>query len=312
MEQHDPSEGLSVGPILLATALIFILMACVWVGPLITDSLAVQTEIVVAIVITLVIATVVVGKQGTTRGKVLAIFAAWIAMTLAFGVLYALIYAHSPASFRASRDLYDQSARSELDALEPDLRETLRELYCVELLDGSAARLDVLGFFSRTPRVARLTPDITFSVSTIIYQRPESDYTRSFPAARVTVEWTERGKPLVLFIHTYSAVEVDPRNRFVEAMGDTRKGADVRAAIAPFHAFLQQHIAKLDRRAAALLTGGIALDISHFVFMSGSISTTVGSADVTPNSPGTRLLVVIQAFCSVFLFGYAAQVLWSS
>src|SRR5438045_3547838 len=120
MEQHDPSEGLSVGPILLATALIFILMACVWVGPLITDSLAVQTEIVIAIVITLVIATVVVGKQGTTRGKVLAIFAAWIAMTLSFGVLYALIYAHPPASFRTSRDLSDAAARSRPAAPGPD------------------------------------------------------------------------------------------------------------------------------------------------------------------------------------------------
>jgi hypothetical protein len=37
----------------------------------------------------------------------------------------------------------------------------------------------------------------------------------------------------------------------------------------------------------------------------------IGSGHASPNSKGTTYLVVLQCFLSVFIFGYALQVLWS-
>lgn len=307
-EDHDDVNSFWFLP---ATAGVLILGAAVWVGPFITDSLPVQAGIACALVMTLVIASLVAGQRRDRRGRVIAIFFAWIAMTASFAVVYAVVYFNSPQSFRANRDLYDASVRSDLVALSPKLRDTLTRLYCVELLDGSAERIGPQLFHGRKSRQVNLTPDVTFFMSHEVHQRAGSDPKNPTLTVTVRLLWKENNKRLDSMVHTYSALVVDPNNRFIDAMSDLRSVKAMHEAIASYRAFLQSHLASLDREARELLTKGISLDISHFIFMSSTISTTIGSADVMPNSEGARYLVVLQAFCSVFLFGYAANVLWT-
>ncbi len=60
------------------------------------------------------------------------------------------------------------------------------------------------------------------------------------------------------------------------------------------------------------LNGIVELDFSHFIYLSTSIMTTLGTNEIYPSNWKTRIVISIQAILSLFLIGYGLDLIWRS
>jgi hypothetical protein len=68
----------------------------------------------------------------------------------------------------------------------------------------------------------------------------------------------------------------------------------------------------LDEKIHNLMVNKANLNITHFIFFSASIMTTVGSNDITPNSSIARYIVILQSVVAIFFIGFALDFIWKN
>jgi hypothetical protein len=108
----------------------------------------------------------------------------------------------------------------------------------------------------------------------------------------------------------FNGADPFPETRLSMRLHDAETVADVRTALDKFVAVVEDRQNRTIRHMAGIAARTPELDISHYVYFSATVMTTIGSADITPARPGTRYLVTLQAFFAVFFLGYAVNLLW--
>jgi len=287
-----------------------------------TQSLPFQVALLLVSVGSLITFAIKLGQTRDKRRKVAAAFSLWIAMTLTFAAVYGTVYLLSPETFRVTRDFRDKTVRDQIDRNLPELRKLLQQRHVVELIAGSADRVAAAvtvpkqnrPFGKGVMRVkdgrAQLTQGVTFE-----YYDEE---TEQFAAqgeltySRHVVMSVERGDKAEWRISPSLLIlpHPDPEQKFARALLDVKDKTHVERACARYESFLSGRIRAVDTALSRAINAAAPLEVSDFLLLSASISTTIGSADISPDSRATRYLVILHAFMTVFIFGYALEILW--
>jgi hypothetical protein len=298
---------------------LFILVpfAITWIAGFIAQSLVVQGLLLIVGVVLLLTVGWQLGRQVPRRKKMAGVFCCWLAMTFMFAAFYAAIYHYSPLSFQLSRSLLRKDARIELDTASDNLRTSILRRHACDLLTSAA---DKVARTIDTPWRQSADSEERYSLQKIgnnlrltfadrLYEKltPTSIPTRTVEILLVS------GEQQLLRLKSfgpYISSHPDDETRFLRSFMEAKTGEDVTNACSMYRQALTKMIAREDHKILGLLTDSPPLDIEEFVLLSTSISTTIGSADVQPGSKLSKYAVIVQAFLSVFMFGYAVEVLW--
>jgi hypothetical protein len=282
------------------------------------QSLLMGTSVVIALAVFWLVRDV-----RSRAGRVLAVYYIWLGMTLLFAGGYAFIFDAAPGSFRVNRDVLDGATRAEIDSLTPRLRTLLVDRHRATLLDGNAPGVlrairqpsckEILlprGGAVSCEGSGELGDGFTFGYSRTRQGGATGPGQETWWLTSTRIGIRRVGKELWSVSSEVEAGSGRDQRLFKELLA-AHTVEEAQSATQRYARSIENEIAGVSRRTLTAIHNGYVADISEFVMFSASISTTIGSADVQANTPATRYLVILQSFLSVFLFGYAAQILWA-
>ena len=303
---------------LLLTVVLSVPGIVAWLSSLLFHSLWLQATALLVAVAVLVLIALKQLRTGRKVPMVLGGFSLWLAATTAFAAVYAFIYIQSPSSFRVARDVLDETTRAQISARTNSIQAAIQRRYYVGLVSASADTLcrainrPAVRHGTREIREADvpLTPAVTFTFTDENGMRRAGMQLEQYRETDISLK--RNGADVWSMVPDLARTpEIDPERRLAQALANRCEADRILTDCQSYQAALTTQISHDDSEVALLVARGAALDISHFVYLSGAIASTLGTADIVPNSSFTRYIVVLQGFVTVFLFGYALGKLWS-
>jgi hypothetical protein len=294
-----------------------------WLASWVIHNRIVQVILLTVVVLCIVSAEFLLNMQRARAAAVGATFLIWCASVIAFAAIYTGMYLVNPLCVRVNRDVFDLSVRDAVNVRAAQLTSNLTRRHYVALIQGAADRLALKLAKPRretflgdgVARSRKFTLDLAHGISITIEdvievrRMGQPEYLVRFQRAVVTIQ-SPAGEPWRLE-PGMNAPEADPAKRFAKALCNAGPASDIASACRSMSRALDADVDHINRNVANLIGGRTALDISEFILFSASVSSTVGQTDLSPNSNAIRLLVVLQAFITVFIFGYAVQAMRS-
>lgn len=303
---------------LVLTAVLCVPGVIAWLASLLFHSLWLQALALLVAVVVLVLIALNRLQTGQKVAMVLGGFSLWVAATTAFAAVYAFIYIQSPNSFRVTRDVLDETTRTQISDRTTDIQAAMERRYYVGLVAASAEPIcaainrPAVHQGMRTIKAVdvHLTPIVTFTMLDVNGIQRVGSNSEAYRDTDITL--TRNGTEVWSMVPDLArAPEVDPERRVAQILANRCDAASLRTACQTYDGSLTKQIDHDDSQVAQLVAHGAALDISHFVYLSAASASTLGTADIAPNSSFTRYTIVLQGFVTVFLFGYALGKLWS-
>jgi hypothetical protein len=290
-----------------------------WLASWVIHSRIVQIIVLTIVVLCILSAAFLLNTRSTRASAVGATFLIWCASVIAFAAIYAGMYITNPLCIRVSRDVLDHSVQDAINVRAAQLTLDLTRRQYVALIHGAADRLSLE---LATPRRETFLGDgvaqsrqftlnvahgASVTIEDVIVLRRLEPSGQLVPHRRAVVTIDSAAGPPWRLEPGMNAPEPDPARRFAKALCNAASASDIASACRTIDHHLGADINHYNSEVANLIGGRTALDISEFILFSASVSSTVGQTDISPNSKAIRLLVVFQAFITVFIFGYAVQ-----
>ncbi|MCA1622145.1 MAG: potassium channel family protein [Acidobacteria bacterium] len=262
------------------------------------------------------------GHRAAFKFKVACLLSMCLAIIVVFAMAYAVFFWNLPGSFRLSNELLTENMRDDYQAYNARFLEQTRHHYYLTLMRGQASVVhDVL-----TKR-EKITADRHASSGRIGAREVlRYSYTVSLlPSAdpnhppRVRQEHSLSimdAETNALLFHFPDVVELDVpvvhigEQRLMHRLVNAGTQAGVGEALADLVEAKQLERDESQAAMNRIVTLQPNLEMSHFVYFSAAVMTTVGSNDISPNNRSMRVLVVFQSLLAVFFFGYALHFLW--
>lgn len=238
----------------------------------------------------------------------------WFSLTTFFAALYAAVYALSPLSFRYASDMLDPSLNTSLAQGRETLRQIRQRLYFSELMLAAA---DSIVNSSKT-RQARQQGDVeVWESKTSLSKRFHLEMESVTRVKKVGPEFQiaqDRSICVTETAKNYCVWRIGSATAPAIVPGDAESGlarilllpddaATLRSRLTAYMKSLSEKREAEQTQIERLLNDRGSMDLSHFIYFSVTITTTIGNADVTPNSTTTRYLVSLQSFLVVVFFG---------
>jgi len=259
------------------------------------------------------------GRKGTYKFRIGGLLSACLAIIMLFAVLYSLIFWNVSGSFRLSNELLTENVRDEYQQYSGRFLDLSREHYYLTLMRAQPSVVydliragDVEDAVLAKPIGTREVLEYSHSV---IVMQGASDKDPVYINETYTLRITDAENKSLLYQFpdvTNTGVEIVHLGKtgLVSALV-TAKSED--AVVKALENLVSANERERNESQAAMnriVTMQPNLEMTHFIYFSAAIMTTVGSNDISPNNQATRMFVVLQSLVAVFFFGYALHFLW--
>ena len=282
--------------------------------PLWTYANAARDVVLLCGALALIAFGIAIGRKVTAyRARIICLMHVFSGLVLLFALLYVMVAKRSPESFRVADVMLDSRVREDLDHDRAELSNQARlELAAGVIGANSDTVLSILrdhghgpigwaGYSARRVLTAGLSFRHLIALMSSGNGAPIVVHT-------FTVE-DERGNLIARFQEGLVG-QSDVSSNMSHDLLYASTSADIVAASRRLQAEVKRSQERTLRHMDSIIMRRTSLDVSHYIYFSAGIMTTIGSSDISPASRLTRYLVTFQAFVAVFFLGFALNVLW--
>lgn len=260
------------------------------------------------------------GHAASYRGRVACLVVVFIALVLQFAIVHAVLGARNPESFNVADTLLDSRVREELAA---DRRSILRNanlLFAATMLEADAPAVyaaltdttpfrRMAGGFGIRTSSRTLSGGLAFRYTVEMTPVPDregvasmrDEFSISSGDGQTVARFSSSAQP---------ALALTPGELLARELLRADDAAAVARAARAFGHRIGVQQGRTVRHMHGIIRRDRQLDLSHYIYFSATVMTTIGTADLTPATSAARMLVTLQAFVAVFFLGFAINFLW--
>lgn len=260
------------------------------------------------------------GGRGTYKFKIAGLLSACLAIIMLFALVYSVIFWNVKGSFRLSNELLTENARDNYQTYNAQFLEATKEHYYFTLMrarpsvvrdvfdPSSGVQKDDTGtgvkFSKREPIGENELLEYVHFMTTLSQGQPVSTDNLFVLDAE--------GKRILYMVdkENTASLQLTEEQRLGHDLLGARTEAKIVEALDGLVRLAERERGENETAMHRIVTLQPNLEVTHFIYFSAAVMTTVGSNDISPNSQATRMLVVLQSLSAVFFFGYALHFLW--
>ena len=264
-----------------------------------------------------------IGKRGGYRFRVMCLAVLFLSLIVAFAGIYGLVAHFSPSAFRVDDTLLDLRVREDVTKDRAAITRDAKIVYAASVLEAESAAvyatLTALPV-NRTATIDRqLRGGLIFRYTEVVgVPRPGSnpDAPGSEPMDSVSYRvFDSDGQELITYVaqgyRLFPTVDIvqNPSVQLGNAFRRAENANDVAAAARQFgNSILKRQTATIAHM-SAIVNRSAHLELSHYIYFSATIMTTIGSSDIMPAISLSRYMATCQALVAVFFLGFAINFL---
>jgi len=272
-----------------------------------------------------------IGSRNSFRTKVFCLVTIFFSLTILFALIYMSVYYGNKSktlAFKVSNEIISEEANNELQRntllyLDYEKQQALATVFKLRAAEFYSEwrniHIDSIGTLHLCKNYARqikLTKNFTllYTVKAYLYvidvQKP---YIKGCDVSSILsindgesalFALPAEDKKFDLIIHA--------KNRLFDKLRMLESEKDLTDAIDTYMTDLETQKNVAEDKIHDIIIQKANLNITHFIFFSASIMTTVGSNDITPNSSFARYVVIIQSVVAIFFIAFAIDFIWKN